>query len=399
MTDPAPPKKTPRWRKVLATILVVVGCLLVPISISALWVRNTLLDTDNYVATVGPLASNPDVQQALADDVTNAIFKQVNVDQKIADALPPKGSFLAGPIEGAMKTFTNQAALRLFSSDRFQTVWENANRRAHQRVVWVLTGGGPAVSTKDGAIAINTDQIFDNVKQRLDARGITVFDDVQPKHSQFVLFQWSGLEKAQGGVDLLQKLAWVIPIVAIACLVGGVLLSSRRRRMIERAAIGVALIVGVQLAALKAGRNIYLEAVSGKTLPKGAAGAVWDQIVIFLRTSALTVLVIALIVAIAAWLAGPGKGAVAIRSLWRRALTGNPDPDHPHAASGPVASFVAGSKNGLRVVGAALALLVLIAWNHPTVITVIVVAIVFIVYLAVIEFVGRGVQVDQTTDA
>jgi hypothetical protein len=391
--------KAPRWRRVLAAILVVVGCLLVPISISALWVRNTLLDTDNYVATVGPLASNPEVQEALADNVTNAIFEQVNVDEKIADALPPKGSFLAGPIEGAVRTFTNQAALRLFSSDRFETVWENANRRAHQRVVWVLTGGGPAVSTKDGTIAINTDQIFAQVKQRLDERGITVFDDVEPKNGEFVLFQWDGLEKAQGGVDLLQKLAWVIPVIALACLVGGVLLSSKRRRMTERAAIGVVLIVGLQLAALKAGRNIYLEAVSGKKLPKGAAGAVWDQIVIFLRTSSLTVIAVALIVAIAAWLAGPGKGAVGIRSLWRRAMTGNADPDHPHTASGPVASFVAGSKNGLRVVGAALALLVLIAWNHPTPITVVLVAIALLIYLGVIEFIGRGVQVDQDTEA
>ena len=57
--------EVPRWRRVIGALLVVVGCVLVPISLSAVWVRNTLLDTDHYVSTVGPLASNAQIQQAL----------------------------------------------------------------------------------------------------------------------------------------------------------------------------------------------------------------------------------------------------------------------------------------------------------------------------------------------
>jgi hypothetical protein len=49
----------PRWRRIVGTILLVVGCVLVPLSLSAVWVRNTLLDTDNYVSTVGPTSSRP----------------------------------------------------------------------------------------------------------------------------------------------------------------------------------------------------------------------------------------------------------------------------------------------------------------------------------------------------
>ena len=85
-------------------------------------------------------------------------------------------------------------------------------------VVKVLTGGGSRVSTENGTIAINTGQIVDNVKRKLDAKGIDIFDSVTvPAGSQqFVLFQSDELEQAQGLVDLLQTLAWVLPFVALA---------------------------------------------------------------------------------------------------------------------------------------------------------------------------------------
>ena len=85
-------------------------------------------------------------------------------------------------------------------------------------MVNVLTGGGSRVTTEDGTVAIDTAQIVENVKARLDARGITVFDDFEPKNEQFVLFQSEDLAEVQGLVDLLQTIAWVLPFVALGLL-------------------------------------------------------------------------------------------------------------------------------------------------------------------------------------
>ena len=172
---------TPRWRRIVGTILLVVGCVLVPVSLSAVWVRNTLLDTDNYVSTVGPLASDPQVQQAIANRVTGALFSNVDVEQEVESALPPRAAFLAAPVTNAIRTAVEAATLRLAESDRFETLWERANRRAHEAVVNVLTGGGSRVTTENGTVAIDTAQIVENVKARLDERGITIFDDVEPR--------------------------------------------------------------------------------------------------------------------------------------------------------------------------------------------------------------------------
>jgi hypothetical protein len=381
------PRDIPRWRRIVAAVLLVVGVLLVPLSLSAIWVRNTLLDTDQYVSTIGPLAGNSEIQNGLADRVTTALFADGRVEKRIAEALPTRADVLAAPISSGLEGVANQAALKLFESDRFQTVWENVNRRAHTAVVKVLTGSGSRVSTQDGTVSVNIEQIFTNVKKRLDARGITVFDDAQlpAKYQSVVLIQSKELEQAQGLVDLLQKLAWVLPVIALLCIGGAIALSRNRRRRIMRAGIWVAVAVALQLALLSIGRNFYLEAITSGGVRRGSAGAVWDQLTSFLRQSGTTVIVLALVIAVAAWVAGPSHLATRIRGIWTNALGGSSD-----AEAGPVATFVARSKRSLRVAGAGVALAVLIVWNHPKPATVLGVGILLLIYLAAIELLGRG---------
>lgn len=368
-------------------MLLAVGVLLVPLSVSAIWVRGTLLDTDQYVSTIGPLAANPEIQDGLADRVTTALFADGTVETKIAEALPTNADILAPPITAGLEGVADRAALRLFQSDRFQTVWEDVNRRAHSAVVAVLTGGGSRVSTTDGTVSVNIEQIFTNVKERLDARGITVFDDVElpAEYQSVVLIQSKQLEQVQGLVDLLQTLAWVLPVVALLCIAAAIMLSQDRRRRIMRAAIWVAVAVAVQLALLSVGRDLYLEAITGTGVRKGSAGAVWDQLTVFLRQSGATVIVLALVIAASAWVAGPSRGAIRIRALWTRTLGTTSD-----AEGGSFAGFVARSKTALRMAGAGVALAILILWNHPKPVTVLVVGILLLVYLALVEFLGRG---------
>ena len=208
------------------------------------------------------------------------------------------------------------------------------------------------------------------------------------KYQSVVLIQSKQLEQAQGLVDLLQKLAWVLPVVALVCIGGAIALSRNRRRRIMRAGIWVAVAVALQLALLSVGRNFYLEAITSGGVRKGSAGAVWDQLTSFLRQSGTTVIVLALVIAIAAWVAGPSPLATRIRGLWTNALGGSSDVE-----AGPVATFVARSKTPLRVAGAGVALAILILWNHPKPVTVLGVGILLLVYLAVIEFLGRGASV------
>ena len=55
-------------------VLLVLGMVLTPISILALFLRAEIGDTDRYVETVEPLSSDPAIQSYVADEITTQLF-------------------------------------------------------------------------------------------------------------------------------------------------------------------------------------------------------------------------------------------------------------------------------------------------------------------------------------
>ena len=56
-----------------------VGCLLAPVSVLAVWTANQVSSTSRYVANVEPLVHDPAVQNALTDKLTTEITTHLNV--------------------------------------------------------------------------------------------------------------------------------------------------------------------------------------------------------------------------------------------------------------------------------------------------------------------------------
>src|SRR3954453_21836896 len=52
-------------RSIAVVVLVTLGALMATASVPTIWGRNLVLDTDRYVATLQPLASNPGVRSAV----------------------------------------------------------------------------------------------------------------------------------------------------------------------------------------------------------------------------------------------------------------------------------------------------------------------------------------------
>ncbi len=379
----------PRWRRILVAVLVVLGCVLAPLSIVSVWIHSTLLDTDQWVSTVGPLIDNPDVQDAVATRVTNAVTDNAKIDSIIRDALPGSAKRLAPVIEQGAQQAVGVAAHKIVESDQFETLWDTVNRRAHARVVAVLQGkGNQTVATKNGQITVSLDPIIAAVRKELDQRGIPFFDNVKIPNSrrQIVLFSSEDLKTAQSLVDLFDKVALVLPILTVLVFAAAIILSGNRRRTILRGALGVALAMGILLTASALGRTAYLDALPA-TVNHAAAQAVYDQLLTFLRTSLRTTFWLAIVVALGAWLAGTGRAATRVRSTVGRALDKGGD---EVATPAPVAGFVAHHRNVLRVVVVGVAFVVMAALDHPTPLSVLVVTVLSLVAFGVIEVLGRA---------
>lgn len=379
----------PRWQRILAGTLAVLACILFPLSVLSIWLNNTVLDTDQYVETVAPLATNPTVQNAIADRVVTVLQDNVDLDQKIEDALPKKASFLAGPLSAGIENVAHAAALKVVQSDQFAKLWAEANRRAHAQVLAVVEGErSPLVERDNGQVVIRLGPVVDLVVRKLHELGLPMFDTSQVKRLNpgFVLIDSQELQQTQSLVSLFRKVVVILPILTILCIAGAIWLSPRRRRTALRIAIGITAAMGILLVALNLGRSAYLNALP-ETANQAAARAVYDQIVSFLRDSLRALFVLGIVVGIGIWLAGPSAAAVKIRTFSGDRVRGI-----GNEGTGPAAltEFVGRYRRALRIGVIALALIVVVAVDHPTPKLILVLAILVVLLLLLIEFLGRG---------
>ena len=122
------PDKGPRWRRISSWVLVVLACLLAVVSVLVVFARNQLLNTDAYVSTVAPLASNPDIQTQVATRVSDELIQRTDLQSRVKNALPAKADFLVTPITDGVKSATYSITLKLVQSQKFEQLWVSANR-------------------------------------------------------------------------------------------------------------------------------------------------------------------------------------------------------------------------------------------------------------------------------
>lgn len=365
----------PRWKRIAAWVLVVLACILSVLSVITVFARNQLLNTDTYVNTVAPLASNPAIQTQIAKQVSENLISRTNVETRVKDALPPKAGFLATPVTSGLESAVNDLALKAVQSKQFYEVWVAANRASHKQLVAVLTGSNTgSVSSKNGRVTIDLSQVEVNVKKKLDAKGITVFDKVPAvKGLDFVLVQSQDLVKVQKATKLLNDLAIVLPIVTLLFLAASVVLARNRRRGLVRAAGGLALSMAAVLVVMAVARHQYLSGLSPDQ-SVAANQAVIDTVTATLRLGLRIILGVSAFIVVVALAAGNRR----LRAWVSRA-------DRP---DNPVHRFVAGHRKSLQWGILGLALLVLVVWSEPTTLVAVIVVAISLVLIGLVGFYG-----------
>jgi hypothetical protein len=396
-----------RWRTIVASLLIVVACLLAPLSVAAIWTRNQVTNTDRYVATITPLASDPAVQQAITDQITAQVFTYIDIQAlttQVVDALsarvegrglPPQTAAalqgLAGPVANGVQGFVRTQVERIVQSQAFEDAWIQANRVAHDALVKALTGeGGGAVTVEGDTVSLNLAPFIQTVKQQLVAQGFTLAERIPQVDKSFVLFQSEDITRARSAFNLLNTLGVWLPVIAIVLLVLGVYVAKDHRRALVGAGIGIAVSMVVLALGLAVFRSVYLDAVPASVLPHDAAAVLYDTIVRFLRLGLRTILVLALVIAAGAFLTGQSATAVRTRQGITRSigwLRGTAE--HAGLRTGPVGTWVEANKRALRIGAVALAALTLVFWDRPTGKVVLGLTLALLFVLAVIEFLGR----------
>jgi hypothetical protein len=384
-------RKPFNWRNFVAWILIILFFIAALASPVAVWAHDTLLNTDDFVDTVAPLITDDTVAQAISNKAAEELIKELDVDNRLENALPEDLGFLAGPITGVLQDLASRAAKEVLTSSQFQYIWENALRFAHSTALEVIKGDKVLEVTTEGEVVLNLSELLQEVKNRLVDSGLGFLENVKVPDDvgQVVLFTSDELGLVKEGVNILDTLNWLLPLLALLFLAGAILISNDRRKFLLISGVALALAMAVLLIILDFTKSELLNKVSPANLP--AAEVIWNTMSGGLVSAAAGLLALGVVAAVGAAIAGPYKWATWLRTkvaelfiMWRdRQQRGDKEP-------GPVGKFVQTYRMAFWIGGFAVVVIVLLAVSKVTVGLVIGLAIGLVVYLVLIELIRSG---------
>ena len=389
------------WRTPVASVLIVIGCLLAPVSVLGVWGANEVSNTSRYIANIEPLIHEPTVQNALTDKITTEIASHLNITgytNQAAALLTSKGLTRVGTLlktfgpalTSAVDGFIHTQVHKLVTSARFAQTWIQVNTVAHQTLVNALSGHAGAIAVSNGEVTIDLAPFIAIVKHALAARGFTLINSLPTFHPTLTLFSARQLVKAQTAYRAINDLKIVLPILALLLIALGVYLARGHRRALIGAGLGFAASMVLLGAALLVIRGIYLNSVPNSVLPSDAAADIFDTVVRFIRTALRSLLVLGLLVAIGAFLTGPSATAVKTRGAftsgfaWIRGAG-----ERGGVSTGPVGRWTYAHRTALRISAVGLAAIIFVFWGRPTAMVVILLAVLLLVVLGLIELIAR----------
>jgi hypothetical protein len=305
-------------RGVLVWSLLVLATILVFVSSLTVWSKRQLLDDDAWADSSAQLLANDEVRAAIAQKLSDGLFQRVDVEAQLRERLPKRSQGAAPALAAALQNTVGPAAAdRLLQRPRVQTLWENANKRAHAAVVRVLEGKdlGKAgnISTVNGEVTLDLRPAITRLATRLGVED-KLKANADPDAGQLVIMKSSQLEAAQTAVKILKALSSLLVIAVVGLYALAIYLAQGRRRLLLGATGASLAFVGLVIASLRRFLGgVIVDALVKTEANKQPVRVIWSLETSVMRDIAVILVVYGALVLLATVVAGPNRPAVAVR--------------------------------------------------------------------------------------
>ncbi|HXE10341.1 MAG TPA: hypothetical protein VN554_02845, partial [Verrucomicrobiae bacterium] len=286
-----------------------------------------------------PIIRNTQVQNALASSVNQQLFKQVDVNQVVSQALPPRAGFLAPTITDQVHQHSQQTILKIVQRPQFQNRWNAAQKHAHDHFIRLVDEHG-----SDGSIDVG--EVYTDVSQQLQGTNLAFLANkpLPSKVGRIQLVQGEWLTMLQRTIQNIDT--WRLMAIGLLVIFGafGIWLSRRRRQTAIILGSLFALAMFLTLIAIRIGKELVGDKVSPQYAE--AARQTYSILAHGLVMQTVAVLSAALAMILIVWISGPSKGSHKAREVV------------DHLFSGKLHAAMFSKENGLtRWVGAHKAVL------------------------------------------
>jgi hypothetical protein len=288
-------------RPVSARIMVVLASLALWAGGFGLWVARQALNTDQWVDTSSALLEDPAVQQALASYLADQVVAPGATEQ--LERIAPRAAGVAG---GAIGDLAERAALRVLRSGRFQQLWTDANRRAHERLIELIDNEDVS------DVTIDLRPMLERIAARVGAE-----ESLPPDAGTIEIISSDQLETIRTVARLLRGAAIVALVLALFLYAAAVWAAGpgNRQRTLLLCGIGIVLAGLAMLVVRRVAGARVVEALTAGGAASAAADATWEIGTELLVDIAGITIAFGLVITVIAWMAGPSRPAVWLRRL------------------------------------------------------------------------------------
>jgi hypothetical protein len=385
----APAPHPSRLRGLLVGLLVFLSCLAVVVTGLTLWTHYTVMNTDGYMALVGPIGKDPVAIQNLSEYIGGEVIVATDLQQRVTDALPSRVQLLAGPITAYVEEFITKGARKVLSSPKAYDLWLKINRVGHEKIIALLRGDTTNAYIAGDDVRLNMLPLISQVLVWADERlpgGLSdrfsppvIAPDSDPlagiqevanwsgrplpsDFGQITLLQSDALGPAQTAVKWFDRLTWILPLVTAALIALSIWLSRRRARTAIAIGIGAAVAIFVTRVIVKRASLYLTEQVQegeGETLVRDVVDASLGP----LTTITIWICVSGVVAALLVWLLGRRDVRAGVVAAGRRVAG---QAAEIHIPDSPVTSWIVNHVTGVRwgvlVVGLIVLALVTSSW-------------------------------------
>ncbi|HSP28046.1 MAG TPA: hypothetical protein VLN74_05805 [Ilumatobacteraceae bacterium] len=279
------------------------------------WVDRQALDTDEWVSATDDMLADDDVRNALSVYLVDELFRTVDVAAGLESLLPGQTSQLAGPIAASLQSSAVGSVDQALGTERFRSLWSDANRTAHTVFVRVANGDdGALLATSGGALVVDLREMLIQVADRLGLPGAIV-ERIPEDAGRLVVFESDQLDAVQQAVRVINVLSLYLFILVVVLYAAAVVLASDRRVALRN--VGVAVVVGsvLLLIAQRITIDVSVDQLARAERGRDAVAAIVSIATGLLNELAWAWLGIGVVIAAYAVLIGPTRAAGAARGF------------------------------------------------------------------------------------
>ena len=209
-------------RSLVSALAGLLAVVLLPVALLVAWVSSVGTDTDRFVTEMRPVASSPEVRDALTDRTIAGVQAQLNLSDGAAQQLEP-------PLR--------ELVASVLATPEVERAWASGVRTAHGELVAVMEGDQPASVDSTGRVVMPLTIELTGLEQLLSRFGVTENVAIAPRIA-IPLFFADDLATARRAYAVGSVAGPAAPWIIVGLAAASILLARRRVRAVGLLGLG-----------------------------------------------------------------------------------------------------------------------------------------------------------------